>query len=194
MQRSTDFRSGRTRALVFATNAALAVMSTGLAGASPMVSGPVTGGSGVILPANLNGFDLAQVGYEQSEYFLQGTASAFTPIAPLTSDGRWTVTPGTVPPSDPAPYTTRAVVYRPIDPKKFNGTVIVEWLNVSGQVDADPDWTQTHNELIRDGFAWVGVSAQAVGLNQLKCPARHLRSAVSRSWRSGPLRDALASR
>jgi hypothetical protein len=49
--------------------------------------------------------------------------------------------------------------------------VIVEWLNVSGQVDADPDWTQTHNELIRDGFAWVGVSAQAVGLNQLKCPA-----------------------
>ena len=83
----------------------------------------------------------------------------------------WTVTPGTVPPSDPAPYTTREVVYRPIDPKKFNGTVIVEWLNVSGQVDADPDWTQTHNELIRDGFAWVGVSAQAVGLNQLKCPA-----------------------
>ncbi len=65
----------------------------------------------------------------------------------------------------------RVVVYRPIDPKKFNGTVLVEWLNVSGQVDADPDWTQTHNELIRDGFAWVGVSAQAVGLNQLKCSA-----------------------
>jgi len=89
----------------------------------------------------------------------------------LTTDGKWTVAPGTVPPSAPAPYTTRVVVYRPIDPKKFNGTVIVEWLNVSGLVDADPDWTQTHNELIRDGFAWVGVSAQAVGLNQLKCPA-----------------------
>ena len=47
--------------------------------------------------------------------------------------------------------------------------MVVEWLNVSGQVDANPDWTMTHNELIRDGFAWVGVSAQAVGLNQLKC-------------------------
>ena len=34
-----------------------------------------------------------------------------------------------------------------------------------------PDWTQTHNELIRDGFAWVGVSAQAQGVNQLKCSA-----------------------
>ena len=68
-------------------------------------------------------------------------------------------------------YTTRAVVYRPIDPKKFNGTVIVEWLNVSGGVDANPDWTLTHNELIRDGFAWVGVSAQAIGVNQLRnCP------------------------
>ena len=61
------------------------------------------------------------------------------------------------------------VVYRPSDPKKFNGTVVVEWLNVSGGLDADPDWTQTHNELIRDGFAWVGVSAQAQGVNQLKC-------------------------
>src|SRR5205823_882901 len=71
-------------------------------------------------------------------------------------------------PSTTAPYTTRAVVRRPIDPKKFNGTVIVEWLNVSGGVDAGPDWTLTHNELIRDGFAWIGVSAQAVGLNATK--------------------------
>ena len=115
-----------------------------------------------------------EVGYQQSEFFLTGMANAYTPTAPLTTDGKWSVAPGTastVPPSPPASYTTREVVYRPIDPKKFNGTVIVEWLNVSGLVDANPDWTQTHNELIRDGFAWVGVSAQAVGLNQLKCPA-----------------------
>jgi hypothetical protein len=140
----------------------------------PVVSGPVTGGGGAILPANLNGFDLAQVGYEQSEFFLQGTATAYTPTAPLTTDGKWSVAPATaatVPPSPPAPYKTRVVVYRPIDPRQFNGTVVVEWLNVSGQVDANPDWTQTHNELRRDGFAWVGVSAQAVGLNQLKCSA-----------------------
>ena len=113
----------------------------------------------------------------------------------MTSDGLWTVAPGTDPPSDPAPYKTRDVVYRPIDPKKFNGTVIVEWLNVSGQVDANPDWTKTHNELIRDGFAWVGVSAQAVGLNQLKCPATTPPPPlVSGSRRSGTLRVAVASR
>ena len=89
MQRSTHFRSGRTRAFVFATIAALVVMSAGLAAASPMVSGPVTGGSGAILPANLNGFDLAQVGYEQSEYFLQGTATAYHPDR--TADVGWYV-------------------------------------------------------------------------------------------------------
>ena len=57
---------------------------------------------------------------------------------------------------------------RPADPRRFNGTVVVEWLNVTGGVDADPEWTEAHNELIRDGFAWVGVSAQAVGVNALK--------------------------
>jgi hypothetical protein len=169
MRRSPRFRARRSRWFVLATIAAVVVgMSAGLAAASaasPTVSGPVTGGAGAILPPNLNGFDLAQVGYEQSEYFLSGTASAYTPTAPLTSDGTWSVAP-----TSSAAYTTRAVVYRPIDPDKFNGTVIVEWLNVSGLVDANPDWTQTHNELIRDGFAWVGVSAQAAGVSQLQCP------------------------
>jgi len=55
----------------------------------------------------------------------------------------------------------------PDRPRKFNGTVVVEWLNVSGGLDDAPDWVLTHNELIRDGFAWVGVSAQAVGVNEL---------------------------
>ena len=32
--------------------------------ASPQVSGPISGGLGVISPANLNGFDLGLVGYQ----------------------------------------------------------------------------------------------------------------------------------
>jgi hypothetical protein len=104
----------------------LSVGGAAASAASPTVSGPVTGGSGAIQPPNLNTFDLAQVGYQQSEYFLQGTASAYTPSpGPLTSDGMWTVAPAST-----APYTTRVVAFRPIDPNKFNGTVIVEWLNV----------------------------------------------------------------
>jgi hypothetical protein len=71
----------------------------------------------------------------------------------------WEVAPG-----ETADYETRILVYRPIDRRDFNGTVIVEWLNVSGGVDAGPDWIMGHVELIRGGYAWVGVSAQFVGV------------------------------
>lgn len=78
---------------------------------------PITGGSGS--PAGLTtNFDLAQVGYEQVELSLTGTANAYTPAAPLGSDGHWAVAP-----SSTAPFTTRLVVYRPIKPQRFNGTV-----------------------------------------------------------------------
>ena len=73
-----------------------------------------------------------------------------------------------IPTGTTAGYTTRVVVRRPVNPAKFNGTVIVEWLNVSGGIDAGPDWTLSHNELIRDGFAWVGVSAQWQGVQAAK--------------------------
>ena len=105
-------------------------------------------------------FDLAKVGYEKSQFFLSGTAHSYVPAQPLTSDGKWKITTG-----ESAPYKTRIAVYRPINPKKFNGTVVVEWLNVSGGTDDAPDWTLSHNELVRDGFAWVGVSAQQVGVD-----------------------------
>ena len=108
-------------------------------------------------------FDLSKVGYEKSQFFLSGTAHSYVPAQPLTSDGKWKITTGVS-----APYRTRVAVYRPIDPKKFNGTVVVEWLNVSGGTDDAPDWTLSHNELVRDGFAWVGVSAQQVGVDAAK--------------------------
>ncbi len=122
------------------------------------LEGPVTGGSGSPFLATTS-FDLATVGYVQEEFFLAGTASAYVNVGPLGTDGKWTVTPGAT-----APYKTRIVVYRPSNRKRFNGTVIIEWLNVSGGIDAAPDWLQAHTGLLRDGFAWVGVSAQYVGV------------------------------
>jgi hypothetical protein len=130
--------------------------------AVPTITGPVTGGNGVPT-LSATSFDLAGVGYQQSEFLVAGTATAYAPAAPLTPDGAWRVAP-----SASAAYVTRAVVYRPIERKKFNGTVVVEWLNVSGGLDAAPDWVMTHNELIRQGYAWVGVSAQKVGVDATK--------------------------
>ncbi len=126
------------------------------------VAGPITGGNGT--PAALTtAFDLSQVGYEQTEFLLSGTAEAYTPVSPLGSDGRWDVAA-----TSEAPFTTRAIVHRPIDARRFNGTVYVEWMNVSIGTDVGVDWGFGHNELIRRGYAWVGVSAQAVGVNAAK--------------------------
>jgi len=125
---------------------------------SPTIEGPVTGGRGKPFLADTT-FDLASVGWTEAEYFLSGTATAFTTSAPLGSDGLWIVTPGAT-----AAYKTRIVVHRPTNPKRFHGTVVVEWLNVSGGIDAPPDWLQGHDQMLRDGIAWVGVSAQIVGV------------------------------
>jgi len=126
--------------------------------ASPLVEGPVTGGDGVpFVAASL--FDLSEVGYRQEEYFVAGTATAYRNLAPLGLDGMWQVEPAAT-----ADYRTRILVHRPIDARRFNGTVIVEWLNVSGGLDAAADWIMAHTELTRSGYAWVGVSAQAIGV------------------------------
>lgn len=135
--------------------------------ASPSVSGPLTGGNGKVVLASHTTFDLASFGYAQSEYFVEGVASAYSSASALTPDGKWTVVP-----SSPAAFKTRMVVNRPADARKFNGSVVVEWLNVTGGQDISPDWVHAHVELIRQGFAWVGVSAQAVGVNALKTTER----------------------
>lgn len=104
-------------------------------------------------------YDLARLGYTQDEYFVSGEATAYVPTRPIGEDGRWSVKP-----SAPAAYRTRLVVMRPSDPAKFNATVVVEWLNVSGGLDAPAEWLMAHRELVRSGYAYVGVSAQKVGV------------------------------
>ena len=90
-------------------------------------------------------FGLATVGYRADEYFVEGTASSYAPRGE-------------------APYTTRIVVLRPIDEAAWNGTVIVEWLNVSGGIDAPAVWFMAHREIARAGYVYVVVSAQRVGI------------------------------
>jgi hypothetical protein len=104
-------------------------------------------------------YDVATLGYTKDEYFVSGVANSYSAQEPLSPDGRWTASV-----SGTAPYRTRIVVMRPTDPTKFNGTVIVEWLNVSGGLDAPADWFMAHREIVRSGYAYVAVSAQKVGV------------------------------
>ena len=56
---------------------------------------------------------------------------------------------------------------RPADPKRFNGTVLVEWDNVTNQFDAENVWFFDWEHMMRAGYVWVGVSAQTVGVAAL---------------------------
>jgi hypothetical protein len=107
----------------------------------------------------LGAFDIASVGYDAAEFFVSGSASSYSPVAELGPDGRWSVSPAAT-----ADYSTRIVALTPSDPAQFNGTVLVEWLNVSGGIDAPAVWMMAHREILRAGYAYVAVSAQRVGV------------------------------
>ena len=110
-------------------------------------------------------FDLATVGFVTEEFFLSGTASAFSNVNELASDGLWDAEP-----ADSAEYKTRIVVYRPENEADFSGTVFVEWLNVTQGFDVPVGWGAGHVEALRDGHAWVNVSAQRAGIEGVENP------------------------
>ncbi len=118
----------------------------------------ITGASAPFIGA-ATAADLRPSGYVEREYVAAGTADSYRPAAPLTADGRWTFEV-----EDSAPYRTRVLVRRPEHPEDFSGTVFVEWHNVSGGVDANPEYVAVAEELLRRGHAWVGVSTQIIGV------------------------------
>ena len=121
--------------------------------------GPVTGGSrgwAFAAPA----VDLAELGYQQEEYFLEGKATRYgkAPGTELGWDGGWRVEPvGT------SAFKTRMVVVRPVDPAAFSGTVIVGWNDVSAGYENFGGGDSP--ELFEGGFAYAAVSTQRVGVH-----------------------------
>ncbi len=125
---------------------------------SPSVTGPVTGGTHDG-PFGTAHEDLPP-GYLEEERFLSGTARSYTRVGHWGIDGRWETKP-----ADEAEYTVRMLIRRPTDHREFNGVAVVEWLNVSAQMEGAADYTHLQEELIREGYLWVGVGAQSVGVN-----------------------------
>lgn len=109
----------------------------------------------------LGDYDLASLGYRRDEFFISGTATSFEQTSPESYDVRSVQS---------APYLTRIVIVRPEDAAQFNGTTIVEWMNVSGGEDLPVAWIMAHTEMMRSGFAYVGVSAQIAGIEGGRSP------------------------
>ena len=106
--------------------------------------------------------DVTSIGYLEEEYFFSGEATSYALSSGVAHDpdGMWSVEEDAT-----APYTTRMIVRRPIDAEDFSGTVLVEWLNVSSGRDLEAEWPYMVDEIVREGHAWVGVSAQSVSVH-----------------------------
>lgn len=100
--------------------------------------------------------DLARAGYVEEEFFIDGTATRFD--TPALSNA--------IQVSSGHPYKTRIVVRRPVNEHKFNGVVMVEWANVTSGYGIDIHWQQSYEYLMREGYAFVRVDAQRVGVHQ----------------------------
>src|SRR3954463_8707229 len=109
---------------------------------NPIVTGPIQGGirGGAY---NRSRFPLTD-GYVEQEYFFQGVARA--------ADGTT------------APYKSRILVRRPSDPSHFNGSVILDWDNVTVPDDTDVGWLPMHNTIMKRGFVYVAVAAQQLSI------------------------------
>jgi Alpha/beta hydrolase domain len=102
--------------------------------------------------------DLAKVGYVEDEYFVKGKANVYDWPAPGPAVVRTTG----------APYTTRILVRRPAKMAHFSGNVVVEMLNPSNLFDLNIGWALTHRQFIRNGDAWVGITAKPISVVALK--------------------------
>jgi hypothetical protein len=136
-------------------------------GSGPLVSGPIKGGEkGYPFGAYFG--DIRSIGYVEEEYFIEGTAVHYAPVDELSPDGKWNLES-----QDPVPYKTRILVRWPKDPSRFNGTIVVEWINVSFGYEL-----AFHDSpgLYANGFAYVSVSAQPTGIDGFPSNPQGLRA------------------
>jgi len=116
-----------------------------------------TEGTPFLPMAGRKGPDLTAAGYHRSEWEMRGDAVSYD-AAEVPEDGRVELNR-----ADESAYATRVLVRRP-EAEDFSGVVLVEWLNVSGGQDAAPEYTYVADEILRRGHAWLGVSAQYIGV------------------------------
>ena len=119
------------------------------------LSGKVDG-----LPMSSVADAIEQVGGVEEEWCFEGDAASFRlagGVSEYPTDGRWAAERW-----EQQPFRTRMLVVRPGDPARSNGTVVVNWNNVSAGESFEPP--RSAARLVDDGFVLVGVSAQRIGV------------------------------
>ena len=156
---------GGRAALALATALVTLLVATAVAAAAtpiPQVVGPlpVTESSHLFGGAawQLQPQDLAAHRYVEEEYLVSGKANVYD----------WGADNKAVVRTADAPYTTRMIVRRPINPARLSGTVVVEPLNPSNLFDLNIGWAISGDQFMRNGDVWVGFTSKPVAVQALK--------------------------
>jgi hypothetical protein len=107
-------------------------------------------------------------GYEESEYFVSGRGRLYE----YTRTGVRVLSPCPAS-AEPAgcrnvPYRTRMLVKRPVDPRRFSGTIVVEPFNPSSGYDIANVWDRSWPYFVSRGDIFVGWTARYAAINALK--------------------------
>ena len=126
--------------------------------------------------------ELTGNGYIEEEYFIEGIANRYTnqemENSEILDSGHR--------------YRTRLIVRRPLSAEQFNGVVVVEWINVTGGTDKDIDWWQSGHHFVRNGYAFIAVSAQQMGIDTMKDWSPERYSSLDITHDGMVTRDALS--
>ncbi len=111
-------------------------------------------------PMGAAAIDLTAGGYTEREFYAEGKANRYRGVLPGAQDSGQVIDAGW-------PYRTRVLVRSPAA-AKFNGTLVVEWTNVTAGQDIDFAFAESYSHLLREGYAVAVVSAQRLGVDRLK--------------------------
>ena len=164
---------GRQTAAVVASAAAILalLLNPAVAVASPTSAPPTSAPTGRIslppahlAPVNVPGttalgaaaVSLSKYGYTEREFYADGLANRYRGAVGAAAQNATVIDSNN-------PYRTRVLVRTP-SPARFNGTLIVEWTNVTIGVDADFVFAEASSDFLRQGYAYAVVSAQQAGV------------------------------
>jgi hypothetical protein len=124
---------------------------------TPTAMGPIPSTSDSYSWAHAWNVDLEAAGYVEEEYFVSGRANVYD------FDNNAVVVR-----SANAPYTTRLLLRRPTEARRFSGRVIVEIINMTRGWDLDIQWQMQHDHFFRNGDAYIGVTSKPNAVRALK--------------------------
>jgi hypothetical protein len=100
--------------------------------------------------------DLRKYGYVEEEYLVSGEARVFDWVP----QGLKVLARG--------PYTTRILIRRPMDNRRNSGTVIVEPMNPSVDIDLPIMWAESYEHFMAAGDVWVGITSKPNTIKALR--------------------------